>query len=305
MSGHHHHGHHHHGHHHHGGSSKVLLIAACLTLFFALVEAIAGYFAHSLTLLGDAGHMALDAFSLGIAFMAALFSKRPPCTKYSYGSCRIETLTAFFSSLLMIGVAIFIVAEAARRFHVETAVLPVPVMLVAFCGLIMNLLVAWILSRGEKTLNVRAALLHVLSDVLGSIAALASGVVIYFTHWYLIDSLLSVIIALLIAISSLKLLKEGGRILMEGVPLHISLDEVGSALTSVANVAAVKELRIWSLSSSKAAISAHIELSDLSLWGTVYLSAKQLLRQYGIEHITLQPGLPSKQSDPYMPHHDH
>ena len=92
---------------------------------------------------------------------------------------------------------------------------------------------------------------------------------------------------------------------MEGVPLHISMDEVGSALTSVANVTAVKELRIWSLSSSKAAISAHVELSDLRLWDAVYLSAKQLLRQYGIEHITLQPGLPSQQSDSYKPHHDH
>jgi cobalt-zinc-cadmium efflux system protein len=150
--------------------------------------------------------------------------------------------------------------------------------------------VAWLLSRGASSLNTRAALLHVVGDLLGSIAALIAGVVITFTGWTPIDPLLSLFIGALIVLSSLRLLREALHGLMEGVPPHLSLEDIGRAMAAVPGVASVHDLHIWSVAPDEPMLSAHLTVKDLKRWPAVLAATRALLAErYGIEHATLQP----------------
>jgi cobalt-zinc-cadmium efflux system protein len=167
---------------------------------------------------------------------------------------------------------------------------------VAALGLIVNIIVAWMLSHGEKTLNTRAALLHVLGDLLGSVAALIAGVVIYFTGWTAIDPILSLVICALILFSGFNLLREALHVLMEGVPASLDLPEVGLAMAGAPGVTSVHDLHIWTLSSGTVMLSAHIVIKDMARWQEVLGALKELLHdRYNIEHITLQPESPITQ----------
>lgn len=285
---------HDHGHNHaHNASTRVLLIAVLLTFIFAGVEALGGWWSGSLVLLSDAGHMVSDSFALGIAAFASWLASRPPSAQHSYGLGRAEVLGAWISSLLMVGVVIVIVIEAIERFHNPKPVAGGWVMLVATIGLILNLSIAWILSRGEQTLNTRAAIVHVMGDLMGSIAALISGAVIYFKGWTAIDPILSIFICVLILFSSLQLLRESLLVLMEGVPTHIDFGEVGNAMAKINKVKSVHDLHIWTLSSGIIVLSAHVEIEDFHDWEEILKNLRDLLAdRYGIEHITLQPEAP-------------
>ncbi|QLH42831.1 MAG: cation transporter [Coxiellaceae bacterium] len=295
---------HHHSEHHALTPRNLLLVAVVITLCFAAVEAIAGWWSGSLVLLSDAGHMLADSLSLAIAAFAAWIASKPPTDQHTYGLGRAEVIGAWISSLLMVVMVIAIIIEAIARFHEPKTVSGVPVMIVASIGLVVNLGIAWTLSHGEQTLNMRAAIMHVLSDVLGSVVALISGAVIYFTHWTLIDPLLSIFICLLILFSSLQLLRESLLVLMEGVPPHIDLTEVGHAMAKVKNVTAVHDLHIWTLSSGVVMLSAHIEIDDLQQWPQISTAIKHLLDEhYGIDHITLQPETHTAILQPMAYHH--
>lgn len=287
---HHHHAHpHEHGHgHHHGGNHLVWALAA--TLGFAFVEALAGYWAGSLALVSDAGHMFSDAVALGIAAFAGWVAKRPPSHRHSYGFARAEVIAALVNSVIMLVVITFIVVEAVQRLRAPQPVTGGAVMLVAFLGLLVNVVVAFVLSRGEHNLNTRTALLHVMGDMLGSFAALLAGAVIYFSGWMPIDPILSLFVAALILISSLDLLREALHVLMEGVPLYLQLDKVGKAMARMDGVRSVHDLHIWTLSSGMVALSAHLELKDLGSWPDVLTATRSmLLEEFGIDHVTLQP----------------
>jgi cobalt-zinc-cadmium efflux system protein len=157
-------------------------------------------------------------------------------------------------------------------------------------GLLVNILVARLLMGGRDNINVRAALLHVMGDLLGSIAALVSGVVILYTGWTSIDPILSLFIVLLILISSLRLLREVVHTLLEGVPLHLELEEVGRAMAGTEGVLSVHDLHIWSLSGETTALSAHVVVRRIDQWQSVLWRLSNLLsQQFGIEHVTLQP----------------
>ncbi len=210
---------------------NTFVIALIITLGFAAVEAFTGWTFGSLTLLGDAGHMVTDSISLTLAAIAFLIAQKPPSKTHTYGLGRAEIIAAWCSSLLMIGVIIGIVIEAIERLHHPQAVAAGPVIMIAIIGLVINVLVAWILSKGEKSLNTRAAILHVLNDLMGSVAVLISGAIIYFTHWTLIDPILSLFICLLIGFSTYRLLRESLLILMEGVPQHIAINDVKKNVT--------------------------------------------------------------------------
>ena len=287
-------GHHHHDHHQHGTHSspphRVLIIAIGLILSFAVIELFGGLWANSLALLGDAGHMASDAVALAIAAFAAWVSQKPPSHKHSYGLGRAEIVAAWISSLLMIVISLAVIIEAVHRIQSPSHVKGGTVMIIAFIGMVINLLVAWLLARSERTLNIRAALLHVMSDVLGSLAALASGAVIYFTGWFAIDPILSILIGVLIMISSLRLLKESLLVLMEGVPGHIDYHAVSEAMTQCQGVNSVHDLHIWTLSSGKVALSAHVEIHELSAWTSVLTQLNKMLAEsFSMTHVTLQP----------------
>ena len=276
--------------HAHAGRNGTLLVALLLTLSFAGVEALAGWWSGSLALLSDAAHMLTDASALGLAATAAWLARRPPSLLHSYGLARAEVLAALFNSLLMLVLIGFIVHEAIGRIGTPRDIAGSTVIGVAVIGLVVNLVVAWILHRGEQTLNSRAALLHVLGDALGSVAAIIAGIVIVATGWTPIDPLLSLFVAALIGVSALRLLREVMHVLMEGVPLHIRLDAVGHDLATLPGVLRVHDLHVWALSSGSLALSAHIELRDLAEWPATLAAARRTMdAQHGIHHITLQP----------------
>jgi len=297
-----------HTHHHlgHAGSNSGLLIALVLTLGFAVVEVVAGWWSGSLALMSDAAHMTTDASSLGLAAAAAWLARRPPSLVHSYGLVRAEILAALINSLAMLVLIGFIVYEAIQRLSTPQPIMGGTVVAVAVVGLIINLVVAWTLHRGEQTLNSRAALLHVLGDALGSVAAISAGVVILATGWTPIDPLLSMFVALLISVSAIRLLREAVHVLMEGVPLNIKLDTVGHDLAVLPGVKRVHDLHVWTLSSGTLALSAHLEIDDLSEWPALLASARQTLEsRHGIRHVTLQPEalipVPLVRA-PYRPH---
>lgn len=266
------------------------MLAIILTLGFAIIEAVGGFWAHSLTLLGDSGHMASDAAALAIAAFAAWIALRPPSKKHSYGLGRAEVIAAWVSSLMLLIISLVIIIEAVQRINSPVEVGSATVMVVGALGILINALIGWMLMKGERTINIRAALLHVASDLLGSLAALAAGIVIYFTDWYPIDPILSIFIGILIMISSVRLLRESMSILMEGVPHHLNIHHVSKMMTTQEGVTAVHDLHIWTLSSGKFALSAHVDIQNITGWDNVLLTLKSTLKaQYHIEHVTLQP----------------
>lgn len=289
----HHHNSHGDAHAHHGhqiaDSGTALIWALVLTLGFAAIETVSGVWSGSLALLGDAGHMVTDSASLGLAAFAVWLSRRPPSQRHTYGLGRVETLAALLNVLFMVIVVVGLSVAAIQRILEPVTVNGQAVTLVALIGLSINVGVAWLLMRGEQTMNTRGALLHVIGDLLGSVAALIAGAVITFTGWTPIDPILSILICLLVLGSSLRLLREVLTALLEGVPAHLSVDQVGLALAAVPGVSSVHDLHIWTLSSSRVALSAHLIIDQLEQWPEILAAARHVLHHQGIEHATLQP----------------
>ncbi len=285
--------HHHSGHHsHHHGSGNSLLWALVLTIGFAVIEVIGGVISGSLALLGDAGHMLTDATALGLAAFAAWVAKQPPSARHSYGLVRAEVVAALANGLFMLAIVFMIAYHAVERLWQPQPVAGGTVMVIAAIGLIVNIIVAMILHRGEQTLNTRAAYLHVLGDLLGSVAALVSGVVIYFTGWTPIDPLLSLLICALILYSSMRLLREVLHVIMEGVPPYLDLAEVSTAMAEPEAVNSIHDLHIWTLSSGLVVLSAHVVIRDMGEWNETLTRLSEVLDQnFDIQHITLQPEL--------------
>ena len=271
-------------------NQNLLLIALVLTLGFSGIEGAAAYFANSLALISDAGHMVTDAAALGLALLAQMISRRPPSAKHSFGFGRAEALAAFVNSIVMLGLVVWIVVEAISRFYDPHKVDGLTVTVVAAIGLLMNIVVAWVLSRDKKSVNTRAALVHVMGDLLGSIAALVAGVVIQLTGWMPIDAILSILVSLLILKSTVSILHESYHFLMEGVPLHIDYLQVGKDLRSVPGVLAVHDLHVWEMTPSFPALIGHIEIADIMEWPAIMSRINEmLLEKHGIDHVTLQP----------------
>lgn len=275
---------------HSHGSGKILLFALAFTTTFAVVEIIGGVWADSLALLSDAGHMLTDSLSLAVGAFAAWLAARPASRDHSFGLQRAEVLGALFNVMFMFAVIVFIAFEAVGRLADPPAVNGDIVLIVGGMGLFVNIAVAWVLMRGEQTMNVRGALLHVMGDLLGSLAAVAAGVIIYLGGPNVVDPLLSLFVCLLILVSAVRLLNEVTRVLMEGVPRGMDSREVSQALTDVEGVQAVHDMHIWSLSSTSHALAAHIDLETMQNWPDILPQLQWILRQrFDIAHSTLQP----------------
>lgn len=293
------HGHEHdHAHDHRVAPRRALIFALVLTLGFAVVEALAGWFAGSLALLSDAGHMVTDALSLGVALLAATIALRPPSERMSYGYARVEVLAALFNAGFMFAVILSIVWHAIERLRAPQAVDGGIVIWIGALGLGINLLVAWILARSgdhAHNLNTRGALLHVLGDALGSVAALAAGVVIRYTGWTPIDPLLSMGICALILGSTWRLASEAVHTLMEGVPHNLSVPDIGRRMAGVAGVIEVHDLHIWSMDARRAALSAHVTVAEMSEWPRQLIELRRMLEHdFSIRHVTLQVEMPTR-----------
>jgi cobalt-zinc-cadmium efflux system protein len=284
---------HDHAHHHGGGNDPAqrqrLLLAVALTWAYALVEAIAGWRGGSLALLADAGHMVTDGAALALALLASWIAARPPSARHSFGLGRVELLAALVNALAMLLVVAGIGMEAWSRFQSPHPVDGALVGVVAVIGLGVNLLVAWKLSHGQDNMNVRGAFLHVMGDVLGSVAAIVAGIVVWATGWTPIDPLLSLLIGGLVLAASLRLLRDAVHGLLDGVPFAVSLPELGRDLAAVAGVIEVHDLHVWSLSGERLALSAHVRLKDLSDWPAVLHALRHEAEDHGVDHATFQP----------------
>ncbi len=272
------------------GTWRALSWALALTGGFGVIEAIGGWMAGSLALLSDAGHMFTDTASLGLALLAHWVARRPPSSRATYGYARAEVLAAFVNALALLALVVFIVIEAVRRLLVPQPVSGGMVLGIAVVGLLVNLVAAWMLSRSGNSLNTRSALLHVLSDMLGSVAAIVAGAVIIATGWTPIDPILSLGVSLLIVRSTWSLLAQSTGVLMEGVPAHLDYETVGRALLRVPGVAAVHDLHVWQMTSDRAALSAHLLIAEPTQWPQTLAAAQRVLAdQFHIDHVTLQP----------------
>jgi len=282
-----------HSHHHdHDAEGRGLWASLGLTLVFAFVEAGTGLFAHSLALLSDAGHMLSDTLALALSLFAVWIARRPPSARHSYGFVRTEIIAAFVNALALLAVVTVIVIAAIRRLQHPEPVSGGAVIIVAALGIVINGGVVYALSRERRTLNTKSAILHVLGDLLGSAAALVAGAVIYFTGWFPIDPVLSLVISGLILYSTVQLLRETLNVLMEGVPSHLDLRTVGRALAEVPGAISVHDLHIWTLSSGLLALSAHVVVADLARWSDLLKVMQGMLHdRFDIGHITLQPEL--------------
>jgi cobalt-zinc-cadmium efflux system protein len=280
--------HSHHGHAH--GSGPALRAAAALTIAFAAVEALGGWWTGSLALLSDAGHMVTDGAALGLGALAAWVARRPPSARHSYGLGRAEILAALVNATTMLVLVALIGHEAFLRLQEPAAVKGAPAALIALAGLGLNLVILRRLSPHGHDLNARAARLHVVGDLLGSLAALASGAVIALSGWMAIDPIASFVICALIAASALRLTRESLHALMEGVPRGLSVEAIGREMAGVDGVLSVHDLHVWMLSGSRTALSAHVVVGSLAQWDrTLRALQHRLQERFGIDHVTLQP----------------
>ncbi len=282
----HHHPPHHHPHAHSGASG--LRTTALLTLAFALVEALGGWWTGSLALISDAGHMLTDAAALGLGALAAWLARQPPSHRHSYGLGRAEVVATLVNAAAMLAIVAAIAYEAFARFEAPSAVNGAAAALIAAGGLALNL---WVMKKLHgHDMNTRAARIHVAGDALGSVAALASGAVIALTGWTPIDPLASLAICVLIAFSALRLLRESIHALMEGVPAGLSVEAIGGEMARVEGVLSVHDLHVWTLSGSRIALSAHVVVRSMAQWERMLGELQARLHdKFSIDHVTLQP----------------
>ena len=270
--------------------SKKLWIVLILTAGYMILEAVGGILSNSLALLADAGHMLSDVAALSISLFAFVMASRPPDEKASFGYHRAEVLAAFFNGLVLLLVSFFIIKEAIERLFNPTEVEPTLMLVVAFGGLFINITGLFILHRDKsKNLNVRGAWLHVVSDALGSVGCVISGFLIYFLGWRSADAWASIIIAGLVCYSAIKLILETMRVLMEQTPAHIKPDEITKEILKIPQVLMMHDLHIWSITTGKEALSAHVVVEKDAIYDVVLQNIQRKLEdKFGIDHVTIQ-----------------
>ena len=280
---------HSHSHHHHG-TGKILQWSFVATLFFVVVEIIAGIRAHSLALLSDAGHNFTDALALILAAIAFYIQSRPPNDVKTYGYHRAGVLAAFVNALTLVGIAAWIFDESWQRLRHPEPVAQWTMLIVAAVGLAVNGSIMWGLHRDRHDLNVRAAFVHMLGDALGSIGIMAGAVTIYFTGWHIVDPVLSILIGILIIWSAWDIIKESLNVLLEGLPRGLELNSVIEAMRCVEGVRDVHDLHIWSLGSQAHALSCHVQIEDMppSESESILRRINDVLCGFHIHHTTVQ-----------------
>jgi cobalt-zinc-cadmium efflux system protein len=289
----HHHGHshdHHHG-HSHTGNKKALMGSFILIAAFMVVEVAGGLMTNSLALLSDAGHMLSDAASLGLSFFALKLGEREVTRDKTFGYKRFEIIAAGLNGITLVVVSIYIFFEAIQRLFAPPEVQSQGMLVISSLGLIVNIIAAWMLMKGDKedNLNVRSAFLHVLGDLLGSVGAIAAALLILFFDWRLADPIASVIVGVLIIVSGWRVMKESFQILMEGAPAQMDMALIRDALCNLPMVKEVHDLHVWTITSGYPVLSCHITISDQAVHDEILLQTQKILHdQFDIEHSTIQ-----------------
>ena len=296
---HHHDGHDHHDHSHAGhchapkvnaSNLRRVGIAAVLTGLFMIAEIVGGLLAGSLALLADAGHMLADFAALAMAWGAFSIARKPANPRLTYGYDRVSILVAFVNGLTLFAVAIWIVWEAIHRFLEPGEVLVGPMLWVAMAGLAVNILVFWILLGADQhNLNIRGAVLHVLGDLLGSVAAIAAAIIILTTGWMLADPVLSVLVAVLILRSAWSLIRDSAHVLLQGAPAGLDIHAIETDLLEhVPELRRVDHIHAWSITTEKPILTLHAFIEPTAKIEPVSEHVKtRLIETFQIEHVTL------------------
>lgn len=288
------HEHHEHHHHHHvsadnGQMRKVLWIAIVLNLLFVGVEASVGLWQNSLSLLSDAGHNLSDVFSLALVVVGLHLVKVHSNERYTYGYKKSTILISLANALLLLVAVGVIVAESAHKLREPSSIDGAVVSWTAGVGILINGLTTLLLMRGQKgDLNIRGAFLHMAADTLVSIGVVISGIVIKHTGWFIIDPIVSLVIAVVILISTWDLLHDSIRLALDGVPEGIEVEEVAETMRGVDHVSDVHHLHIWAISTTENALTAHVVVDDEQAASAVRKALKEALHEQGIHHATIE-----------------
>ncbi|HFZ8993658.1 TPA: CDF family zinc transporter ZitB [Citrobacter freundii] len=272
-------------------NARRLLFAFIVTAGFMLVEVLGGLLSGSLALLADAGHMLTDAAALFFALMAVQFSRRPPTLRHTFGWLRLTTLAAFVNAIALVVITILIVWEAIERFYTPRPVAGRMMMFIAIAGLIANILAFWLLHRGseEKNLNVRAAALHVLGDLLGSVGAILAAGIIIWTGWTPADPILSILVSVLVLRSAWSLLKDSVNELLEGAPGALDIHALQRRLSrEIPEVRDVHHVHAWMVG-EKTLMTLHVQVIPPHDHDALLARIQHfLIHHYQIEHATIQ-----------------
>jgi cobalt-zinc-cadmium efflux system protein len=272
-------------------NARTVAWAGLLIAGFMFVELIGGWLAGSLALMADAIHMVTDAASLGLAWWAFQQSKRPADAHLTYGRDRLPVLIAFANAIFLLVVTVWICVEAIGRLAEPETVLAGPMFIIAVIGLLVNISAFFILQRGgDGSLNIRSAILHVIGDLLGSVAAIAAAVVIYFTGWFPIDPILSIFVALLIVRSAVTILRQSAHILLEGAPQGIDREAVKTdLLAEIPELQDVFHIHLWSLAEGKVNATMHVTVnSDDQSDSVLHRIRTRLETEHDIKHVTIE-----------------
>jgi cobalt-zinc-cadmium efflux system protein len=288
----------HEGHDHSHGSirsgerhKRGLLLAFAILAVFMVVEVVAGVVTNSLALISDAGHMLTDVIGLGMALAAIQLASRGTERRHrTFGLYRLEILAALANAVLLFGVAVYVLVEAARRFGNAPDVMNAPMLVVAVAGLAANVVAFFLLRRGSKeSINVEGAYLEVLADLIGSIGVIVGAIVIGVSGWEWVDPLVGVLIGVWILPRTWRLGARALRILVQAAPPGLDLDQMETGLASIAGVIDVHDLHVWTLTSDMEVASAHLRVNGTADSHSVLDQARAMLNErHGIAHATFQ-----------------
>lgn len=275
-----------------GTTGRRLILSIIVTAAFVVSETIAGYFAHSLALLSDAGHNFSDALALVFSWYGIWMAQKPSTAKRTFGHHRVGILAALINSVSLVVIALLIFWEAIFRLRHPEPVHSTPMIIVALVAVLMNTLISlWLRNAARKDLNVRSAYLHMLGDAVSAAGVVAAGVIVAFTGASIADPLVSILIGVLILWSSWSILKESVNVLLEGIPKGLNMEAVELAISGVAGVEAVHDLHVWTVGSGIIACSCHITVEEQSVrsgQNVLRAVADELEHDFGITHTTIQ-----------------
>ena len=271
------------------GNAKKLTIALILTTTFLIIEFIAGLITQSLALLSDAAHMFTDAAALAIALAAIKIAKRPADNKRTFGYQRFEILAALFNASMLFFVAMYILYEAYQRFTQPPEIQSIGMLVVASIGLVINLISMKILmSSATESLNMKGAYLEVLSDALGSVGVIIGAVIIYFTNWYWVDTIIAVAIGFWVLPRTWILLRQSINILLEGVPEEVDIEKLRTDLLALDGVESIHQLKVWAITSKNIHLTVHLFAPKVDRNQLHRTAIEMLLHEHGIVEVTLQ-----------------
>ena len=273
-------------------SNRGLVIALGIVIVMMVVEVVGGLLSNSLALIGDAGHMFVDALALSLSLFALTLARRPATATRTYGFHRVEIMAALVNGAILAVVAAFIFYKAYQRFQNPPEIHSGLMLVIAILGLLANLAGILLLRRNRHvSLNIRAAFFHILGDTISSVGVITASIIISLTGWTYADPIIAIVISIIILTGAVQLLRESSDILLEAVPKHIEMDKVIQMMKNVEGVDSIHDLHIWTITSGIFAMSAHVVVQDVMVSRTREILDtvnRELAKHFDITHTTLQ-----------------